>query len=99
MMINNDTGLTDDYGTPIKDGDTIIWTYKAHGIMVTDDDGKERFIAGVTGGEMIEKELVQEQVIKYEIKEDSAGYFLDRPRGIGQTFIKEKPKCKVKVDE
>lgn len=92
------TGLFDDYGTPINDGDTIVWTYKAHGIVYIDEDtGEERFIPGVSGGGMIEKELTSEQVVTYEVSKDSAGYFLDRPRGIGQTFIKEKPKCKVKV--
>ena len=40
-----DTGLTDDYGTSIKDGDTIEWTWTAHGVMIDDDNGGKRFLS------------------------------------------------------
>jgi hypothetical protein len=93
--MKKDTGLKDDYGTPIKDGDTIEWTCYQHGLMIQNEDGTERFLACVTGGEMIEKEIKETKQIVYEVRDDVAGYFLDRPRGIGTTFIINKPKCKI----
>ena len=89
------TGLKDDYGTSIMDGDTIEWTYHQHGTMIKNDDGTETFFGCLTGGEMIVKEFKEVNKIEYEVRGDIAGYFLDRPRGIATTFIKEKPKCKV----
>ena len=89
------TGLKDDYGTPINDGDTIEWTYIKHGVMVTGEDGTERFLCCETGGEMISKEFKETRKIEYEVRDDIAGYFLDRPRGIATTFIRDKPKCRV----
>lgn len=97
IIMKKDTGLKDDYGTPIKDGDTIEWTYIKHGVMIKNDDGTERFLGCVTGGEMISKEFKETKKIEYEIRDDVAGYFLDRPRGIATTFISEKPKCRVVV--
>lgn len=84
------TGLKDDYGNIIKDGDTIEWTYNQHGIMTN-----SKFLACVSGGEMIIKEFKEKRKITYEVRSDIAGYFLDRPTGIGTTFIKDKPKCRV----
>ena len=84
------TGLKDDYGTPIKEGDTIEWTFQRHGIMA-----KGRFIGGVAT-EMVLKEFKETKKIEYEVREDSAGYFLDRPSGgISMTYIRTKTKCKI----
>ena len=94
-MKQKNTGLKDDYGTPIMDGDTIEWTYYKHGIMSKKDDGTEYFLGCVTGGEMIKKEFKETKKIEFEVRGDVSGYFLDRPTGIATTFIKEKPKCKV----
>jgi len=89
------TGLKDDFGSPINDGDTIEWTYIQHGVMIKDDDGTERFLGCVTGGKMISKEFKETKKIEYEVRDDAAGYFLDRPRSIATTFINDKPKCRV----
>lgn len=89
------TGLKDDYGTPINDGDSIEWTYYNHGVMIQNEDGTETFLGCVSGGEMIVKEFKEIKKIEYEIRGDNAGYFLDRPTGIATTFITEKPKCMV----
>jgi len=97
MFIMNkklNTGLIDDYNNPIMTGDTIEWTYKKHGVMIT-VDGKEKFLACVTGDPMIIKEFKETKKIEYEVRDNVTGYFLDRPTGIGLTFIKEKPLCKV----
>jgi len=88
------TGLKDDYGNPIKDGDTIEWTYLKHGVMMKNEDGIENFM-GCVGSEMITKEFKETKKIIYEVKGDVAGYFLDRPTGIATTFIQDKPKCKI----
>jgi len=93
--MEKNTGLKDDYGTPIKDGDTIEWTYIKHGVMSKDNDGNEYFLGCVTGGEMITKEFKEIKKIEYEVRGDIAGYFLDRPCGIATTFINDKPKCRV----
>lgn len=94
-MEKKNTGLTDDYGTPIKDGDTIEWTFYRHGIMFQEEDGTESFIAGLSGGNMIKKEFKEKRKIEYEVRGETAGYFLDRPGGMAHTYIKEEPKCKV----
>ena len=93
--MKKDTGLKDDYGTPIMDGDTIEWAYWKHGVMVKQEDGTEKFLGCVTGGDMAMKEFKEKRKVEYEVRKDIAGYFLDRPKGIATTFIKEKPKCKV----
>lgn len=93
--MKKETGLKDDYGTPINDGDIIEWVYTKHGFMAKTKDGSEVFIGGVTGGEMVTKKFKEKKIINYEVRGDIAGYFLDRPCGIATTFIKEKPKCKV----
>jgi hypothetical protein len=93
--MKKDTGLKDDYGTPINDGDTIEWTYLKHGIMIKNKDGTERFFGCVSGGEMITREFKETRKIEYEVRGDIAGYFLDRPCGMATTFINEKPKCRV----
>lgn len=93
--MKKNTGLTDDYGTPIKDGDTIEWTIYRHGVMWIDEDGTEKFLPCVTCGDMIRKEFKETKKIEYEVRDGVAGYFLDRPRDIGMTFITEPPKCKV----
>jgi len=93
--MKKDTGLKDDYGNVIKDGDTIEWTYTAHGVLTKDENGKERFLRCVTGGEMTTKTFKEKKKISYEVRNDIAGYFLDRPCGISLTFINDKPKCKV----
>ncbi len=95
--MNKQTGLHDDFGTPIKVGDTIEWTYFKHGIMVQNDDGTERFLGCVTGGEMIRKEFKETKKIEYEVRDGMGGYFLDSPKGIATTFIPQKPKCRVVV--
>jgi hypothetical protein len=95
MKQRKNTGLNDDYGRPIMGGDMIEWTYRQHGVMLTDEDGNEDFLACVTSGEMVVKEFKEITTIEYEVRGDTAGYFLDRPRGIGVTFISEKPKCRV----
>lgn len=92
------TGLSDDHGNPIMDGDTIEWTYLKHGIISKDKDGMERFFPCVTGGGMVTKEFKERKKIQYEVRGDIAGYFLDRPNEISTTFIYEKPKCKVVND-
>ena len=89
------TGLTDDYGTPINDGDTIEWTYKQHGVMIKNEDGTERFLPCVTSSEMSIKEFKERRKITHEIRNEISGYFLDRPNGVGTTFVIEKPKCRV----
>ena len=88
------TGLKDDYGTPINDGDTVEWTFMEHGVILQNKDGSETFF-GCVGSDMITKESKEIQVIKYEIRGDAAGYFLDRPKRMSTTFITENPKCKV----
>jgi hypothetical protein len=93
--MKKDTRLKDDYGNPIKDGDTIEWVYYKHGVMIKDDDGNEKFLGCLSGSEMITKKFKERRKIKYEVRGDFAGYFLDRPGGIATTFIKDKPKCKV----
>ena len=95
-MGTKNTGLKDDYGTPIMDGDTIEWKYYKHGVMIKNDDGTQYFLGCVTGSKMIKKEFKETKKIVYEIKNDVAGYFLDRPIGIATTFIDEQPKCKIK---
>lgn len=95
MKQRKNTGLKDDYGTPIMDGDMIEWTYHQHGLVFTDENGDEDFLGCIAGGEMITKEFKEVKTIEYEVRGDVAGYFLDRPRGIGMTFITEKPKCRV----
>ena len=90
------TGLKDDYGTPIKPGDTIEWTYVEHGVMLENEQGDSYFLPCV-GWDLIERKTTEIKKIEYEVREDSAGYFLDRPGGIGMTFIEEGSKCKVKV--
>lgn len=98
-MKKRDTGLKDDYGTSIKDGDTIEWVYKQHGVMIKGEDGNERFLGCVAGSEMIVKEFRETKKMVYEIRDEVAGYFLDRPKGIATTFIKDKPKCRVINDK
>lgn len=93
--MRKNTGLKDDYGNIIKDGDTIEWTYYQHGIMITKSNGRKFFLGGLTGGEMITKKFKKKQKIAYEVRDDVAGYFLDRPTSIATTFIEEKPKCLV----
>jgi len=92
--MKKDTGLKDDYGTPINDGDTIEWAFMEHGLMLQNKDGSETFF-GCVGSDMITRETTETKVIKYEVRGDIAGYFLDRPKGISTTFITKKPKCKV----
>lgn len=89
-----ETGLKDDYGTPIMDGDVIEWTFKEHGCMIINEDGSETFFPCVSA-DMITREATERQVVKFEVRGDFAGYFLDRPKRISTTFISEKPKCKV----
>lgn len=95
MSKNKDTGLKDDYGNTIKDGDSIEWTYDVHGVMIKDENGVERFLGCVTSGDMIQKTVKEKKTITYQVRGDVAGYFLDRPCGMSTTFIKEKPKCKL----
>jgi len=89
------TGLKDDFGTPINEGDLIEWTYSQHGVLITNKNGEEEFFPCLTGGEMIVKEFKKTKKIILEVRNDISGYFLDRPSGISTTFIKNKPKCKV----
>lgn len=93
--MKKNTGLKDDYGRPIYEGDTIEWTYLKHGIMIKTEDGTEKFLGCVTGGDMISKEFKEIKKIEYEVRGDIAGYFLDRPSGIATTFMSEIPKCRV----
>lgn len=71
------------------------WTYVEHGVMIKNEDEQEYFLGCVCGSDMITRENKQTKKIKYEVRGDIAGYFLDRPCGISTTFISEKPKCKV----
>ena len=89
------TGIKDDYGNKIKVGDTIEWIYYLHGVMVKEPDGSEYFLACVTGADMITKRFVERRKITYEVRDEVAGYFLDRPTSIGMTFIDIPPKGKV----
>lgn len=89
------TGLKDDYGNIIKDGDTIEWTYYQHGIMMTRRNGRKYFLGGLSGGKMITKKFKKKQKIVYKVRGDVAGYFLDRPTSLATFLIKEKPKCLV----
>lgn len=89
------TGLKDDFGNIIKDGSTIEWTYYQHGIMITKPNGRKSFLGGLSGGKMIVKKFKKKKKIRYEVRGDIAGYFLDRPKSIATTFIKDKPKCVV----
>lgn len=89
-----ETGLKDDYGTPIMDGDVIEWTFQEHGCMMINEDGSESFVPCVAA-DMITREATERQVVKFEVRGDVSGYFLDRPKKMSTTFISEKPKCKV----
>lgn len=84
-------GLKDDFGTDIHAGDELVWTYKAGGHRTHDG----RFFECVPPAEFVEKEMVQ--VIQYEIRKDAAGYFLDRPSGLGVMYTRDTIKCKVKT--
>lgn len=89
------TGLKDSYGTPIKDGDTIEWTYYETGFF--DPDGN--FVPGMTS-EMVKRKLKSTQLIKYEVREHSAGYFLSPPNGFNEFgsltgMFADPPTCKV----
>lgn len=88
------TGLYDDYGTEIMDGDTLEWTYYKHGIMMKNDDGSEYFLGGYAN-EMVKKKFIERRKIEYEVRGDMAGYFLDRPEGMATMYIKEESKCRV----
>ena len=87
--MNRLTGLKDSYGTEIREGDTIIWTYVSSGIMHNDE-----FIGCMPGN--ITKELQKEQKVEYEIREDAAGFFLDIPYSMGVYGHHDTIRCKVK---
>lgn len=83
------TGLKDSYGTEIKEGDTIVWSYISNGIMHNGE------FVGVLNGDKV-KELQVEQKVDYEVREDAAGYFLNRPNSMGLYGHHDTIKCKVK---
>ena len=88
-----DTGLKDSFGNPICAGDTLLWEYQTVGTESADKNGKLYFMGCYPGNEI--REMKYEQVVKYEVGKDSAGYFLDIPCGIGTTFLKGTIKCTV----
>lgn len=83
-----DTGLKDSYNNPIHEGDTIQWIFMEHGINFNGD-----FLPSFPGE--ILRESTKEQVIKYEVREYAAGYFLDKPNGCGVMMTADTIKCKV----
>lgn len=64
--MKKNTGLKDDYGTPIYEGDTIEWTYFKHGIIIKTADGTEKFL-GCVAGDMINKGFKEIKKIEYEV--------------------------------
>lgn len=88
-----DTQLTDDEGNKLYAGDTIEWSYSMQGVINIDKDGVEKFFPCISAYSTSVKDFKEVQKIKYEVRGDIAGYFLDRPHSISMTFM-PKPTCK-----
>lgn len=67
------TGLTDSNGTPIKSGDRIRYEYKIGFNLSSTGEEIDSFPFSET------KSAFHETTIKYEVKKNGAGYFLDIP--------------------
>jgi hypothetical protein len=99
------TGLFDDYGNKVYDGDKVKWTWIAGGTMITDSKtGKKRFLPCFPGD--MTKKMSCTQTVKFEVRDKtdynkgrSSGYFLNDPSGIGGTFFRTTVKCKVIKDK
>lgn len=74
------TGLVDSNGKGIKSGDNIRYEYMVGFTRIKLNDGKERKAHCVPFDES--EETFHETVMKYQINKNSAGFFLDLPKGI-----------------
>jgi len=79
MPVGMVTGLPDSNGRPILNGDKIRYEYTV-GYSLSKDGSKAHYIPFD-----LTEETFHETVMEYQVREDCAGFFLDKPRQM--TFL------------